>query len=61
MLDRPRLPCPTCPGTMDARSKVCRNCAVAVQKATFTIPKRRPRLVVPYFEERRRMKRFRSM
>jgi hypothetical protein len=27
---------------------MCRICAVAVQKATFTIPKRRPMLIVPY-------------
>jgi len=61
MPDRHRIPCPSCPGTMDARSKVCHKCAVAVQKATFTIPPRRQPVIRPYFEERRRMKRFRSM
>jgi ferredoxin len=46
---------------MDARSKVCHSCAVAVQKSTFTIPPKRETVIRPYFEERRRMKRFRSM
>jgi len=58
---RPRIPCPSCPGTMNARSKVCHKCAIATQKATFTIPPRREKAVMPYYEERRRMKRFRSM
>ena len=39
----------------------CHSCAVAVQKATFTIPKRGQPVIMPYFEERKRMKRFRSM
>jgi len=59
---RVKVPCPTpdCPRTMDPRSKVCHDCAVAVQKRTFTIPKRRG-AVVPYYYEWKRMKRFRSM
>jgi hypothetical protein len=46
---------------MDARSKVCHKCAVAVQKATFTIPPRREKVVRPYWESRKPGKRFRSM
>ena len=63
MPDRPHIHCPTetCKRMMDPRSRVCHSCAVAVQKRTFTIPKRRQPVIMPYFEERRRMKRYRSM
>jgi hypothetical protein len=57
-----KIPCPTpnCPRMMDPRSRTCADCNRAVQKRTFVIPKRRG-IVAPYYEQQKRMKKFRSM
>ena len=58
---RVKIPCTACDGEMDSRSRVCHSCAVAVQKATFTIPKRRQPVIMPYRHYHKPGKKFRSM
>ena len=58
---RVKVPCPTpdCPRTMDPRSKMCAACNRAVQKATFTTPKRRQPVIMPYRHYHKQGKKFR--